>query len=103
MSGWRERLNEIDKRTNVIAAQVTALAIVVQRLASSIEDLRREHVRTCSRLADKLIELAMVNRGEAAAAVAHRRAEPVEPVDSLWDGNPETDWPPPGTTRLDIP
>ncbi len=62
--------------------------------------------RSADRMADRMIEMAMVRQGRPVEAAAHRRsldeAEAPEGRD-LWQDDVESQWPPPGCDAIDMP
>lgn len=110
---WKETLTGLDEKITTLTRLVTSLhgqvAIHnkrVEALRVAIETSERSRSQSADRMADRLIQMAMVNNGMGRDAAIHRRAQrdevPAEQGD-LWQENPETEWPPKGHDALNMP
>ena len=109
---WKDDLQNLTKQMEQMTHMLTVIQGQGVLNAKRIEALKvifDSHVkgasRSADRMADRIVEMAMVNQGKADMATAHRRTleeTPVEGAD-LWQDSPETQWPPPGCDELRMP
>lgn len=110
---WKETLTELDDKIGTLTRLVTSLhgqvaihSKRVEALRVAIETSERTRSHSADRMADRLIQMAMVNKGMGRDAGIHRRAQrdevPEEQAD-LWQEDPETEWPPKGLDALNMP
>jgi outer membrane murein-binding lipoprotein Lpp len=74
----------------------TALAIIAQKVEAAQE--------AYGKMADRLISMAMVQRGDTKSAAVYRSQERLEKAAGEkddWDEPEEEQWPPPNCTRVD--
>jgi hypothetical protein len=95
---WKETVEELPKLVKTLMAQVAAQSKRLERIEAQLQDLRREKSQSVEQMADRLIEMSMVQRGESREANMHRRTTPGtsqnEPS-NLWGDLPdEAQWPP---------
>lgn len=109
---WKEDLTKIVEQNEklmhmmaVIQGQGVLNAKRIEALKVILDSHMKGTSRSADRMADRIVEMAMVNQGKADMATAHRRTleeTPVEGAD-LWQDSPETQWPPPGCDELRMP
>ncbi len=110
--GWKDELTKVGEKLDIV---VRILQVVQGQTAINskrIEAMRvlldqqiKNQSRAADRMADRMIEMAMVNRGATVEAASHRRTldeKLVEGAD-LWQDNSETQWPPPGCDEVRMP
>jgi TolA-binding protein len=95
---WKETVEELPKLVKTLMAQVAAQSKRLERIEAQLQDLHREKSQSVEQMADRLIEMSMVQRGESREANMHRRTTPGisqnEPS-NLWGDLPdEAQWPP---------
>lgn len=119
MSRREKMLDEMCRlcdRVDRVGGDVHDLSGRVQHLEDkmllSFKVLAERHVRLQERMADQLIQLAMVQRGDSKEAVGHRiqsRLQDEPQVDMWSEGNDprrteeEEEWPPPGYIAMSAP
>lgn len=88
----------------VMGGQLALNAKRLTELKAVIDQSERTRSRSADRMADRLIEMAMVQGGNSPVAASHRRSLEENPVkDDDW-GKPEEDqWPPPGCDVVEMP
>ena len=107
--GWKEDQDlKLDKLGRLLTIMLDKMKMNGKRLDAMrvlLDDQIKNESRAADRMADRIIEMAMVNQGGAREAAAHRRTldeKLVEGAD-LWQDNPETQWPPPGHDAINMP
>jgi len=110
--GWKEDLTTIVDQNRVLHKMVQLLQGQTAINGKRIENLKvlldeqvKNQSRAADRMADRMIEMAMVNTGRSVEAASHRRtlAEPQPGVSDLWEENPSDQWPPPGCDAVQMP
>lgn len=111
---WKE---DIAQTRTILEANRKHLQILISQAAlntKKIEELRiivvalaKNQSGAAERMGDRLVEMAMVQKGESPAAASHRRilkdeVEPLKPAADLWD-EAQDPWPPPGCDAIRIP
>lgn len=109
---WKEDLTQIvedneriRKLLIVLQSQVVMGTKKIEAMRVLLDDQIKNQSRAADRMADRMIEMAMVNQGGAREAAGHRRSldeKPTEGVD-LWQDDPNTQWPPVGCDELRMP
>ena len=110
---WKDDLKDLKELVTLQGAQIRLttghLALCLKRLTdlrATIDQMQKSQSRAVDRMADRMIELAMVNQGDSRAAAGHRRSlnEDDHPADTndLWK-NAGDDWPPPGCDAVSMP
>ena len=105
--GWKEDigslLDKVDSLSNtvkILVAKSYTQAQSQKRMEAQLEDLHREKSQAVEQMADRLIQMSMVQRGESREASVHRRTAPGHSPDgpsnsNLWGDLPdEAQWPP---------
>ena len=109
---WKEDLAEIKEQNQtmvhllqVLQGQTAINGKRIEALKIMIDSQVQNQSRAADRMADRMIEMAMVNRGSTVEAASHRRTlQESEPEGTdLWQDNPETQWPPPGCDAINMP
>lgn len=109
---WKEQIEKIAedvrgtaKMLRVLQGQTAINSKRIEALRVMIEQVEKTRSRSADRMADRLIEMAMVNQGGAAVAASHRRSLNEELPESTdhWQDSPEIQWPPPGCDAMDMP
>lgn len=92
-----KQLQDLRERIQVTNQSIAGLKILVEKRAINQD-------RAADRMADRMIEMAMVKQGSPDMATAHRRTldESSQEGADLWQDNPETQWPPPGCDAIDM-
>jgi predicted nucleic acid-binding Zn-ribbon protein len=97
--GWKDELITANEKLD----RLTKLLVVISRKVEDVERKVDHQSRSSDRMADRLIEMAMVNKNMGREAVSHRRALEEETPSDLWQDTPETEWPPKGHDALTMP
>lgn len=103
---WKEdvssKLGTLERMVKVMAGQTALNSKRIEAMRVMIEQSDKTRSRAADRMADRMIEMAMVNQGKAVEAAAHRRSleEGSEELGDPWQDSPETQWPPPGCDEL---
>jgi len=110
--GWKddittmvEQNDKITRLLMVLQGQVVINSKRIEAMRVLMDDQIKNQSRSADRMADRIIEMAMVNSGRSVEAASHRRTlqeTPPEGTD-LWEDNPETQWPPPGCDAVQMP
>ena len=101
-----EMVKHLEKTIRVLQAQITIQGKRIIALRQFVGDAEKNRGQSADRMADRLIEMAMVNTGESRDAAIHRRSlgETVPPEQGdLWQESPETEWPPKGCDAVNMP
>ncbi len=110
--GWKEDLAHIvedNERTQklliVLQGQMAMSNKKIEAMRVLLDEQIKNQSRAADRMADRIIEMAMVNQGGAREAAAHRRTLDEKPVEGedLWQDDPNTQWPPPGCDAVSMP
>lgn len=106
---WKESLAELDRRMDMMIRHLGTLQAAVMNHSKEVRLLRETVAKgnkSADRMADRLIEMAMVNKGMGRDAAIHRRSlqdeAPLEQQD-LWQESPEEEWPPKGFDAINMP
>ena len=104
---FSEKLDELMKAIRALQSQVLMNSKRLETLAIEARSAERTRSKAQDRMADRLIEMAMVNRGQGRNAAIHRRSA-ADDVTSpehgdLWQENEDTEWPPKGHDALNLP
>ena len=108
---WKDDLEAIKeqnvtllKMLQVLTSQVALASQRTDKMRALVDEMVKSQGRAADRMADRIIEMALVNQGQGAAAVSHRRSldEKLPEGTDLWEDKPETQWPPPGCTAVDM-
>lgn len=100
-----ESQERVIKLLTVLQGQIAINSKRIEAMRVLIDENIKNQSRAADRMADRMIEMAMVNSGRSVEAASHRRTldeKPPEGAD-LWQDTPDTQWPPPGTVALDMP
>ena len=99
-----EQNGRIVKMLQYLQAQVAINNKRVETMRAVMDQSEKTRSRAADRMADRLVEMAMVNQGNSREAAGHRRAlEEVPEGSDPWQDSPETQWPPPGCTEVSMP
>ena len=101
-----EVVNRLEKRVKVLQAQIAVYGKQIDALRQVVGSVEKNGGQSADRMADRLIEMAMVNTGESRDAAIHRRSlgETVPPEQGdLWQESPEDEWPPKGCDAVRMP
>ena len=104
---WKDTIEVIEKTIRTVLAQGLAngkklqrIEEQLQRIEEQLQRLHREKNQSVEQMADRLIQMSMVQRGESREASVHRRTAPgtsQEEPSNLWGELPdEAQWPPKG-------
>lgn len=95
-----KRVEDIEKFLRTVMAQELANSKKLQRIEKQLQSLHREKNQSVEQMADRLIQMSMVQRGESREASVHRRTAPgtsQEEPTNLWGELPDgAQWPPKG-------
>lgn len=99
-----DRVDHLDKVMKYLHATMTVQSKKIDQLIRVVEAATNERGQSMDRMADRLIEMAMVNKGMSRDAAIHRRSlgEQTQ-VQDLWQDSPDTEWPPKGYDALSMP
>jgi len=100
-----EQQEQVVHLLKVLQGQTVLNAKRIDALRVLMDNQIKDQNRSADRMADRMIEMAMVNQGHTTAAASHRRTldeKPAEGAD-LWQDSPETQWPPPGCDAVNMP
>lgn len=106
---WRDdiisKLDSLEKMIQVLSGQIAHNSKKTEDLRIMVEQSEKTRSRAPDRMADRLIEMAMVNQGQSATAAGHRRSldESTEKEGDPWQDSPDTQWPPPGCDVVSMP
>ncbi len=110
--GWKDDLvtiveqnSRIVKLLQVLQGQTVINSKRIESMRVLLDGQIKNQSRSADRMADRMIEMAMVNNGKADMAATHRRTLDEKDVEGrdLWQDNPETQWPPAGCSALNMP
>ena len=110
--GWKEDLQTIKQQNasifkllGVLNSQTALNSKRIEAMKVLLDEQIKNQSRSADRMADRMIEMAMVNRGDTKEAASHRRTLKESSSDGtdLWQDSPETQWPPPGHTEVRMP
>jgi hypothetical protein len=109
--GWKEDLStlvstvsHLEKTVKYLQTYIIAQTKKMGQLTQSVETLRKERGQSIDHMADRLIEMAMVNKGMSRDAAIHRRSLGEEPLpQDPWQDSPDAEWPPSGYDALNMP
>ena len=110
---WKEMLKKlccqmtaVETMLRVLQGQVAVNSKRMAALRTMIETSEKNKGQSVDRMADRLIEMAMVDKGMGRSAAIHRRSlqdeVPSEQQD-LWQESPEEEWPPKGFDAINLP
>lgn len=109
---WRDDLataveqnEKVIRLLQVLQGQVAINSKRIEAMRVLMDDQIKNQSRSADRMADRMIEMAMVNSGRSVEAASHRRTldeKPAEGAD-LWQDSPDTQWPPPGCDAVQMP
>jgi hypothetical protein len=108
---WKEDITtlvdqngRIVKLLQVLQGQVAINSKRIEAMRVIMDQSEKTRSRAADRMADRLVEMAMVNQGSSDMATSHRRSlEEVPEGADPWQDSPETQWPPPGHTEVSMP
>jgi len=108
---WKDDLATLVERTESLLRTVHLLQQLtvaqskrLDKLQKVVETLARGGGQSAERMADRLIEMAMVNKGTAEMAAAHRRSlRDLDTPTDLWEDHEDEVWPPKGFDALQMP
>lgn len=106
---WREeivsKLDSLVAAVRVLNARAAVNSKQIGEMKVVLEQVEKTRSRAADRMADRIVEMAMVNQGMGREAAAHRRSldESTEKEGDPWQDSPETQWPPPGTDEVHMP
>ena len=94
---------DMENALKVVAARLLTLSEQIARLQSQVDQIAKIDSKSAEKMADRLIQMSMVQRGSSHDASVHRNVSRMEePQADNWqdDGNA---WPPPGCAAIDMP
>lgn len=100
-----DRLDHLQRDLTTLKTFVVAQGRLLSSLAEKVERLSSNQSRAADKMADKLIEMAMVQQGANKSASIHRRSQ----VDMMEEGHSDpwqekdNEWPPAGCDELRMP
>jgi hypothetical protein len=101
-----EQMETVTKLLRVLQGQTAINSKRIEAMRVIVEQAEKTRSHAADRMADRMIEMAMVNQGKAVEAVSHRRSleegsqrEEGDP----WQDSPDTQWPPPGCDVISVP
>lgn len=109
---WKEDITtlvdqngRIMKLLQVLQGQVAINSKRIEAMRVILDQSEKTRSRAADRMADRLIEMALVNGGMGREAAGHRRSLEETPPEGTdpWQDSPETQWPPPGFTEVSMP
>lgn len=106
---WKEEMSEkldvLAKLLRVLQGQTAINSKRIEAMRVMMEQTEKTRSRAADRMADRIIEMAMVNQGKADMATSHRRTldETPEEEPDPWQDSPEAQWPPPGCDAVTMP
>lgn len=107
---WKHDIEAIDRATRSTQNDIKAVKNAILAMSAKVSIMERKMDKMMSllqgseRMADKLIEMAMVQRGMGREATSHRRAQETMPDNGdPWSNNDENQWPPPGYDAVTMP
>lgn len=100
-----EQNDMLERLLRVLQGQVAINSKRIEAMRVIMDQSEKTRSRAADRMADRMIEMAMVNRGATMEAASHRRTLDEKPEGGAdpWQDNPETQWPPPGCDAVNIP
>lgn len=110
--GWKEDIKTtvdtvgfLEKQMRILQGQTAINSKRIEAMRVILEQSEKTRSRAADRMADRMIEMAMVNQGKAVEAASHRRSleEEVGEKGDLWQDSPDTQWPPPGCDEVTMP
>lgn len=110
--GWKadletavEQNTRIMRLLQVLQGQVAINSKRIEAMRVLLDQQIKTQSRAADRMADRMIEMALVNSGRAVEAVSHRRAlkEEDESGRDPWQDSPATQWPPPNCDAVNLP
>lgn len=111
--GWKETLVSLEEQVTrmngmlrVMQGQTALNTKKIEALRVAVETSEKTRGQSADRMADKLIEMAMVNQGLGRDAAIHRRSQTIETPEQpsdMWQDTPGTEWPPKGCDALNMP
>ena len=103
IEGLPKRVDSLERMLKFLVAQAAAQSERLERIEAQLQALYRDKSQSVEQMADRLIQMSMVQRGESREASVHRRTTPgiassllesVGPA-NLWGELPDEDqWPP---------
>jgi len=110
---WKDDLKRVVETLDLVTTQLKVTigqnALNDKRMIevkAQLDAMQKTQARAVDRMADRMIELAMVNQGDSRSAAGHRRSldenDHVEDTNDLWR-NTGDDWPPPGCDEVRMP
>lgn len=101
----KEGFGDIRDSLQKLAAVLTTFNSRLGRLENLVATLVNQRAESVDKMADKLIEMAMVNGGHARGASLHRQVARPEQPDEVVDNWAEVadDWPPPNSDVMNMP
>lgn len=101
--------NRVEGMLDSIIRFMNALDLAAVQTNKRLEALQatvESQNKLIDKLADRLIQMAMVKQGMGREAAGHRRSEQTSGTavdDDLWTEEKEGEWPPPGHDALTMP
>ena len=97
-------LDLVTTQLKVVIGQTALNSKRLIDLKSSMDQMQKTQSGSAEKMADRMIEMAMVNQGQSREAAGHRRSldEHVEDTTDLWK-NAGDDWPPTGCDAVNMP
>ena len=94
---------DILKALRIIQSQLVTQSKKLDALRVQVESMVKNKGESADRMADRLIEMAMVNKGLGRDASVHRRYVQDDKPADLWQESPDTEWPPKGHDAISMP
>ena len=109
---WKDDLVAIalevtEARTEIFRVKrlEASLHAKIDGLILTVGMLEKTYSRAADRMADRMIEMAMVRQGAPGMAATHRRTLQETPEEGAdpWQDSPDSQWPPPGCDAVNMP
>lgn len=99
---------QMEEKFDLMTCHIGTLQASIMEGNRKLEALRtvvESQSKLADKLADKLVQMAMVNQGMGREAAGHRRAatEPSSVDEDLWKDEKHAEWPPPGHDSITMP
>ncbi len=100
-----EQNSRIAKLLQVLQGQTAINSKRIEAMRVLLDGQIKNQSRAADRMADRMIEMAMVNNGKADMAATHRRTLDEKDMEGAdpWQDSLDTQWPPPGCTEIKMP
>lgn len=101
-----EQLDGIEKTLALMQRQMVGLDLKLNKVTNHLDRMAAEKNEAATRMADRLIEMSMVNQGGLRDATTHRNVTKSDTIPEA-TGDPwaeeQDEWPPKGTDAIMMP